>query len=54
MDYEYLRHLAELLFIYGTDAEDIYLEEFEELKDDEEKLAVMLRLYQELADSELA
>lgn len=55
-DYEsaYLKKLAKLLFIYGTDAEDIYLEEFEELKNNKEELAIVKRFYQELADSELA
>ena len=31
-DKAYLKKLAKLLFIYGTDAEDVYVEEFEELK----------------------
>ena len=53
MDYEYIRHLAELLFIYGNDAKDVYVEEFEEVRKDIEANRIMLRCYQEIVDNEL-
>lgn len=53
MDYEYIRHLAELLFIYGNDAKDVYVEEFEEVRKDIEANRIMLRCYQEIVDAEL-
>lgn len=53
MDYEYLKHLAELLFVYGDDATSVYLEEFEEVRKDIEANRIMLRCYQEIVDNEL-
>ena len=53
MDYEYLKHLANLLFIYGDDAKDVYVEEFEEVRKDIEANRIMLRCYQEIVDAEL-
>lgn len=53
MDYEYLKHLANLLFIYGDDAKDVYVEEFEEVRKDTEANRIMLRCYQEIVDAEL-
>lgn len=53
-DKAYLKKLAKLLFIYGTDAEDVYVEEFEELKNNKEEFDIVKRFYQELEDSELA
>ena len=50
---EYLKQLAMMLYIYGTDAYDVYLEEFEEVKADPDTYKLMLRYHQEIVDAGL-
>ena len=50
MDRDYIEFLAYMLYIHSTDAEDVYMEDFEDIKRSPNDLALLNQYYKEFEE----